>query len=109
MAGQKSAGGIYWCVLCEHSSLQTADFGATPPRTREYLTEREVERLIKRRRQSARHRDATMIVFAFRHGLRASALCTLRWDQIDLTPATGRHRRNIVSEIGLWSRFRRTA
>ena len=33
------------------------------------------------------HRDATMILLAFRHGLRASELCSLRWDQIDLTQA----------------------
>jgi hypothetical protein len=30
------------------------------------------------------HRDATMILLAFRHGLRASELCSLRWDQADL-------------------------
>ena len=30
------------------------------------------------------HRDATMILLAFRHGLRASELCSLRWDQVDL-------------------------
>ena len=30
------------------------------------------------------HRDATMILIAYRHGLRASELCGLRWDQIDL-------------------------
>jgi integrase len=30
------------------------------------------------------HRDATMILIAFRHGLRASELCSLRWDQADL-------------------------
>jgi integrase len=27
------------------------------------------------------HRDATMILMAFRHGLRASELCSLRWEQ----------------------------
>jgi integrase len=31
------------------------------------------------------HRDSTMILLAFRHGLRSSELCSLRWDQIDLT------------------------
>jgi integrase len=31
------------------------------------------------------HRDATMILLAFRHGLRASELCSLRWEQVDLT------------------------
>src|SRR4029077_8807734 len=30
------------------------------------------------------HRDATMILMAFRHGLRASVLCSLRWEQADL-------------------------
>ncbi len=34
------------------------------------------------------HRDATAILLAYRHGLRASELVALRWDDIDLT--TGR-------------------
>jgi len=55
-------------------------------RTREYLTEREVERLIKAASDNRHgHRDSTMILIAFRHGLRASELCALRWDQVDLT------------------------
>jgi len=29
------------------------------------------------------HRDATMILVAYRHGLRVSELVDLRWDQID--------------------------
>ena len=33
------------------------------------------------------HRDATMLLIAFRHGLRASELCDLRWDQIDFSQA----------------------
>jgi type 1 fimbriae regulatory protein FimB/type 1 fimbriae regulatory protein FimE len=54
-------------------------------RTREYLTEREVERLMKAAGDNRNgHRDATMILMAFRHGLRASELCSLRWDQVDL-------------------------
>src|SRR6201997_1089568 len=54
-------------------------------RTREYLTEREVERLMKAAGKNRHgHRDATMILMAFRHGLRASELCSLRWDQADL-------------------------
>jgi len=35
-------------------------------------------------KKSARHRDTTMILMAFRHGLRASELCSLRWEQVDL-------------------------
>jgi type 1 fimbriae regulatory protein FimE len=30
------------------------------------------------------HRDATMILIAYRHGLRPAEVCTLRWDQVDL-------------------------
>jgi type 1 fimbriae regulatory protein FimE len=34
------------------------------------------------------HRDATMILIGYRHGLRASELCDLRWSQVELS--TGR-------------------
>jgi integrase len=37
-----------------------------------------------RKRSRYGHRDATMILVAYRHGLRASEVCNLRWDQIDL-------------------------
>ena len=54
-------------------------------RTREYLTVGEVERLMKAAAGNRHgHRDATMILLAFRHGLRASELCSLRWDQVEL-------------------------
>src|SRR5262245_53413302 len=33
------------------------------------------------------HRDATMILIAYRHGLRASELCDLQWHQVELWPA----------------------
>jgi integrase len=58
-------------------------------RSREYLTEREVERLIEAAKQNrCGHRDATAILVAYRHGLRASEVVVLRWNDIDLT--TGR-------------------
>jgi type 1 fimbriae regulatory protein FimB/type 1 fimbriae regulatory protein FimE len=58
-------------------------------RTREYLTEQEIEALIAAARQNRHgHRDATMILVAYRHGLRASELADLRWDQIDFATAT---------------------
>jgi type 1 fimbriae regulatory protein FimB/type 1 fimbriae regulatory protein FimE len=57
-------------------------------RTREYLTEGEVERLIETARKNRwGHRDSTMLLIAFRHGLRASELVDLRWEQIDLEHA----------------------
>jgi integrase len=59
-------------------------------RTREYLTAAEIERLMAAARKSSRygHRDATMILIGYRHGLRASELCDLQWSQVEL--ATGR-------------------
>src|SRR4029079_19010852 len=70
--------------------------GTVPPprarnrdvRPREYLTPKEVERLIAAAKKSRRRygmRDATLILVAFRHGLRVSELCTLTWDQIDFS------------------------
>src|SRR5262249_13802935 len=58
-------------------------------RTREYLTESEVERLIRGCEGNRwPHRDQTMILLAFRHGLRASEVCDLQWTQVDFAAAT---------------------
>jgi len=57
-------------------------------RSREHLTEREVERLIEAAKTNRwGHRDATMVLLAFRHGLRAAELVDLRWEQVDLENA----------------------
>jgi len=58
--------------------------------TREYLTDKEIEALMAEARKSSRygHRDATMILIAYRHGLRASEVVDLQWHQVEL--ATGR-------------------
>jgi site-specific recombinase XerD len=54
-------------------------------RTREHLAEREVERLIEAAKDNRYGlRDATMVLLAFRHGLRASELVDLGWEQVDL-------------------------
>ena len=53
-------------------------------RAREYLTDAEVSGLIVAAgRNHYGHRDATMVLIAYRHGLRAAELVTLRWDAID--------------------------
>jgi type 1 fimbriae regulatory protein FimB/type 1 fimbriae regulatory protein FimE len=54
---------------------------------RRYLTEREIDRLMDTARKHSRHghRDATMILVAYRHGLRASEVCDLQWHQIELS------------------------
>jgi type 1 fimbriae regulatory protein FimE len=84
--------------------------GTVPPkralnrdvRPREYLTPKEVERLIAAAKKRGRRyglRDATMILVAFRHGLRVSELCALTWDQIDFSQGM-MHVRRIKNGIG---------
>src|SRR5262245_9748909 len=55
-------------------------------REREYLTPKEVDRLQDAARKHSRygHRDATAVLIAYRHGLRASELCELTWNMIEL-------------------------
>jgi integrase len=58
-------------------------------RRREYLTEAEIERLLRATKGNRwSPRDATMILVAYRHGFRVSELVDLRWDQIDFDTAT---------------------
>jgi integrase len=53
-------------------------------RTREHLTASEVERLMDAARKNRwGHRDSTMVLVAYRHGLRPAELVDLRWDQIE--------------------------
>ena len=55
-------------------------------RSREHLLPDEVDALMKAAGQVGRHRlrDRTLILVAYRHGLRVSELTGLRWDQFDL-------------------------
>jgi len=58
-------------------------------RTREYLTDVEVDRMIEAAKGNRHgHRDASMILIAYRHGLRTVELTDLRWDQIEFQSAT---------------------
>ena len=57
-------------------------------RSREHLTETEIEKLLEAARKSRwGHRDYTMILVAYRHGLRVSELVELQWNQIDFDTA----------------------
>jgi site-specific recombinase XerD len=49
-------------------------------RTREYLTQREIDKLMDAARSGSRygHRDSTMILIAYRHGLRGNVRQLLR-------------------------------
>jgi len=55
-------------------------------RPREYLLPDEVDQLLKAAKQTGRHghRDQTLILVAYRHGLRVGEVIALRWDMVDL-------------------------
>ena len=58
-------------------------------RQREYLTAGEVDKLITATKHSRYpQRDATLILVAFRHGLRAAEVADLEWSQVDFDTAT---------------------
>lgn len=59
-------------------------------RSREYLLPDEIEALMSAARNVGRHRhrDATLILLSYRHGLRVSEAITLRWDLVDLKRGT---------------------
>jgi integrase len=62
-------------------------------RTREYLTGKEIERLQEATRKRSRygHRDATLILVAYRHGLRAVEICDLEWSQVEFDRSATLH------------------
>lgn len=65
-------------------------------RSREYLTPAEVEKLMKEARLGRYgHRDATLILIAFRHGLRASEICDLEWSQVEFGRSASLHVRRV--------------
>lgn len=78
-----------------HTTPTTENGKVAPPlrvpnrerRTREHLTPQEVEKLMTAAGRLGRHghRDATLILIAYRHALRVGELVSLRWDQVDLT------------------------
>ena len=80
-----------------HRPAQAPKVGKSPNsytydqvRPREYLTESEVEGMIKAAKAVGRHshRNSTLILLAYRHGLRISELVCLQWSQVDFSQAT---------------------
>ncbi len=60
-------------------------------RTREYLLPEEVEAMLsatKKSRSRHAHRNYTIILLIYRHGLRLSEAAALRWEQIDFNGGT---------------------
>jgi type 1 fimbriae regulatory protein FimB/type 1 fimbriae regulatory protein FimE len=52
-------------------------------RTREYLTPAEIDKLIAVAKHGRGQRDATLILVAYRHGLRAIEVADLEWSQVE--------------------------
>jgi integrase len=59
-------------------------------RSREHLFPTEVAAMVSAAKKVGRHglRDSTLILMAYRHGLRVSELVSLRWSQIDFAGGT---------------------
>jgi hypothetical protein len=59
-------------------------------KTRDQMTDEESDGDHPRRARKGRyrHRDATLILVAYRHGLRATEVCDLEWSQVEFS----RHR-----------------
>src|SRR6476620_8675707 len=69
-------------IMCASRAVNVTVRRSKQPR--DYLTEKEIEKLIAAAGDNRwGHRDATAILIAYRHGLRASEVVSLRWDDID--------------------------
>jgi integrase len=65
-------------------------------RTREYLTPAEIEKLLKAAKAGRySHRDACLILVAYRHGLRAKEACELEWSQVEFGRSAALHVRRV--------------
>jgi integrase len=61
-------------------------------RSREYLLPAEIAKLIEAAKEGRwGHRDATLIMVAYRHGLRAKEACELEWSQIEFGRSAALH------------------
>lgn len=74
----------------ESEKVQAGRWTHASRRDREHLWPSEVDRLITAAGQVGRyrHRDRTLLLMAYRHGLRVSELVSLKWQQVDWGRAT---------------------
>jgi integrase len=61
-------------------------------RSREYLTPAEIEKLLKAAKDGRwGHRDATLVLVGYRHGLRAKEIAELEWSQVEFGRSAALH------------------
>jgi integrase len=76
-------------VMVLRSAIPAGRLPNSEYRKREHLTGAEIDKLIEAAKGNRHgHRDATMILVAYRHGLRASEICELRWEDLNFGGAT---------------------
>jgi integrase len=69
-------------------------------RAREYLTPDEVDRLIETAKRGRHgHRNATLILIAWRHGLRAQEICELQWSSVEFGRNPSVHIKRVKGSI----------
>ena len=76
--------------LVKPSDLRTVSAGRKPNeayRVREHLNEGEIGKLLAALDNRHGHRDWLIALLIYRHGLRVSEACDLRWDDIDMADA----------------------
>jgi len=81
-------------LAARHAATPTSQNGKVSPpirkknkatRSREYLTEGEIERMMAAASKGRYgQRDAALVIIMYRHGLRVSEAVALRWDAVDL-------------------------
>jgi type 1 fimbriae regulatory protein FimB/type 1 fimbriae regulatory protein FimE len=81
---------------CNENRQVDADMPRRKPnaelRSREYLTPAEIEKLIKAAKEGRWGlRDATLIIVAYRHGLRAKEAAELEWSQVEFGRSASLH------------------
>ena len=85
--GAKFAQGV---IFFRHSAIDRmamTDSGMVRPPTADQIGASEVSNGPRKTNRHG-HRDTTMLLVAYRHGLRASELCGLEWSQVDFNGAT---------------------
>jgi site-specific recombinase XerD len=76
-------------AMAEQSIMRPVRRPNAEYRVREHLTETEVEKLLTALKCNRHgHRDFLIGLMIYRHGLRVSEACDLRWDDIDLAART---------------------
>ena len=76
--------------LAGHRRSQSHAAGPLSERPRKHVTHAEAESMVAAARKSGRygHRDSTLILLTYRHGLRVAEVVALQWADVDFKAGT---------------------